>query len=49
MIPSLLFVLCIIQYQKLQKKDSQKEWKNVSQIRKKPTWFCEKTVLIFRQ
>lgn len=29
MIPSLLFILCFIQYQKLHKKDSHKEWKNV--------------------
>lgn len=28
MIPSLMFVLCLLQYQKLQKKDSHKEWKS---------------------
>jgi hypothetical protein len=30
MIPSLMYVLCLIQYQKSPKKDSQKEWKSVS-------------------
>lgn len=34
MIPSLMFVLCLIQYQKLQKKDSQKEWKSVRLLSK---------------
>jgi hypothetical protein len=33
MIPSLMFVLCLLQYQKLQKKDSHKEWKNVRLLR----------------
>lgn len=33
MIPSLMFVLCLIQYQKSSKKDSQKEWKSVRLLR----------------